>query len=69
MKIKANGISMNYEITGNGKWLTIVHGAGDNLGMWWNQLPVFSVVTACLPMMSGGTGRPRLRQMDTQWTY
>lgn len=42
MKIRANGISMNYEITGNGKWLTLVHGAGDNLGMWWNQVPAFS---------------------------
>ena len=42
MRIKANGISMNYEITGSGKWLTLVHGAGDNLGAWWNQVPVFS---------------------------
>ena len=42
MNIKANGISINYEVTGSGKWLTLVHGAGDNLGMWWNQVPVFS---------------------------
>lgn len=42
MKIKANGISQNYEINGSGKWLTMVHGAGDNLGMWWNQVPIFS---------------------------
>jgi 3-oxoadipate enol-lactonase len=42
MRIKANGISINYEITGDGKWLTLVHGAGDNLGMWWNQVPAFS---------------------------
>jgi len=42
MKIQANGISMNYEITGDGKWLTLVHGAGDNLEAWWNQVPVFS---------------------------
>ena len=42
MKIKANGISMNYEITGSGKCFTLVHGAGDNLGMWWNQVPIFS---------------------------
>ena len=42
MRIKANGISINYEITGSGKWLTLVHGAGDNLGSWWNQVPVFS---------------------------
>ena len=42
MKIEANGISMNYEITGNGKWLTLIHGSGDNLGAWWNQIPAFS---------------------------
>lgn len=42
MKIKANGISINYEITGSGKFLTLIHGAGDNLEMWWNQLPAFS---------------------------
>jgi 3-oxoadipate enol-lactonase len=42
VKIKANGISMNYEVTGSGKWLTLVHGAGDNLGAWWNQVPAFS---------------------------
>jgi pimeloyl-ACP methyl ester carboxylesterase len=42
VKIVANGISQNYEITGNGKWLTLIHGAGDNLDMWWNQVPAFS---------------------------
>jgi len=42
MKIQANGISMNYEITGSGKWLTLIHGAGDNLEAWWNQVPVFA---------------------------
>jgi 3-oxoadipate enol-lactonase len=42
MKIRANGISMNYEINGTGKWLTLIHGAGDNIGMWWNQTPAFS---------------------------
>jgi len=42
MKIKANGISMNCRITGQGKWLTLIHGAGDNLEAWWLQVPVFS---------------------------
>lgn len=42
MKIVANGISQNYEITGNGNCLTLIHGAGDNLDMWWNQIPSFS---------------------------
>jgi 3-oxoadipate enol-lactonase len=42
MKIKANKISMNYEVAGEGRWLTLIHGAGDNLGAWWNQVPALS---------------------------
>lgn len=42
MKIRANGIMMNYELTGTGECLVLVHGAGDNLGMWYGQVPVFS---------------------------
>ncbi len=42
MKIKANGISMNYEIEGKGENLVLIHGAGENLNMWYHQLPVFS---------------------------
>lgn len=42
MKIKANGIEMNYEIKGQGKDLVFIHGAGDNLKMWYHQVPVFS---------------------------
>jgi len=42
MKIKANGISMNYEIKGKGANLVLIHGAGDNLNMWYHQLPLFS---------------------------
>jgi 3-oxoadipate enol-lactonase len=42
MKTKANGITMNYQIKGKGSNLVLVHGAGDNLKMWYNQVPVFS---------------------------
>jgi pimeloyl-ACP methyl ester carboxylesterase len=42
MKIMANGISMNYELVGSGKCLTLIHGSGDNLNAWYNQVPVFS---------------------------
>ena len=42
MKIIANGISMNYELIGSGKCLTLIHGAGDNLNAWFNQVPAFS---------------------------
>jgi len=42
MEIKANNISINYELSGNGKSLTLIHGAGSNLNMWYKQVPVFS---------------------------
>lgn len=42
MKIEANGIVMNYELAGEGQCLVLIHGAGDNLKMWYNQVPVFS---------------------------
>jgi pimeloyl-ACP methyl ester carboxylesterase len=42
MKIKANGIEMNYELTGKGKNLVLIHGFTDNLNMWYNQVPEFS---------------------------
>ena len=42
MKITANGITVNYAVAGEGDWLVLIHGAGDNLGIWYNQVPVFS---------------------------
>ena len=39
MKIHANGIKMNYELTGEGKCVALIHGFGDNLQMWYNQVP------------------------------
>lgn len=42
MKTFVNGITINYEIHGNGQWLTLVHGAIDNLNVWYNQIPAFS---------------------------
>ena len=42
MKIEAGGIRTNYELTGKGAALVLIHGFTDNLGMWFNQVPVFS---------------------------
>lgn len=42
MKINANGITINCEIAGKGENLVLIHGAGDNLSMWYHQTPVFS---------------------------
>lgn len=42
MRVRANGIAMNYELAGQGECLALVHGAGDNLHMWYEQVPVLS---------------------------
>ena len=42
MKIKVGGIEMNYELTGKGPCLVLIHGFSDNLTMWYNQVPAFS---------------------------
>jgi 3-oxoadipate enol-lactonase len=42
MKTHANGINMNCELTGEDKCVALVHGFGDNLQMWYNQVPDFS---------------------------
>lgn len=42
MIVKANNININYEVKGNGENLVLIHGAGDNLNMWYNQILVFS---------------------------
>jgi len=42
MKLEAGGVDLNYELSGEGASLTLVHGFTDNLNMWYNQVPVFS---------------------------
>ncbi|MBN2108225.1 MAG: alpha/beta hydrolase [Deltaproteobacteria bacterium] len=42
MKIKANGILINYSSAGEGEPLILIHGACDNLTMWDSLVPAFS---------------------------
>lgn len=42
MKVKAGGINMNYELSGEGACLVLIHGFSDNLTMWYNQVPEFT---------------------------
>jgi 3-oxoadipate enol-lactonase len=61
MKAKINGISVNYQITGKGNNLVLIHGAGDNLEMWYNQIQVFATsyrVISYDVRGSGGTESP-----------
>ncbi len=38
MKIKVNGINVNYEIAGDGPWVTLSHSLACNLDMWDEQM-------------------------------
>ena len=42
MKTEANEISMEYELSGSGRYFTLIHGAGENRNVWYNQVPAFS---------------------------
>lgn len=42
MKIRANNIEMNYELSGEGECLILIHGFSDNLNMWYNQAHEFT---------------------------
>ncbi|MFC2033917.1 alpha/beta fold hydrolase [Chloroflexota bacterium] len=64
MKIEANGISINYELTGNGQYLTLIHGAGDNLNAWYNQVPVFSQHYKVLTYDVQGHGQTQLSDKE-----
>jgi len=57
MKIKTNGIEMNYELSGKGKTLVMIHGFTDNLNMWYNQVPEFSKQYQVLTYDVRGFGR------------
>jgi len=42
MKAQLNGISTNYESTGQGQVLILIHGACDNLTMWRDHMSVYA---------------------------
>jgi 3-oxoadipate enol-lactonase len=60
IKIKANQILINYELTGTGKCLTMLHGLGDNLNVWYNQVPVFSKYYQVITYDARGHGQTEL---------
>lgn len=57
MKACVNGISVNYQITGKGNNLVLIHGAGDNLEMWYNQVQVFATSYRVISYDVRGSGK------------
>ena len=57
MKVRANGIDVNCEVSGEGRCLVLIHGFTDNLNIWFNQVPVFSKQHKVLTVDVRGFGR------------
>ncbi len=64
MKIVANDVSMHYEVAGEGDWLVLIHGAGDNLQTWYNQVPAFSRHYRVLTYDTRGHGQTDVGDSD-----
>jgi pimeloyl-ACP methyl ester carboxylesterase len=64
MRVRANGIVMNYEVAGQGECLALVHGAGDSLHMWYEQVPVLSRRFRVLTYDVRGFGETELPESD-----
>ena len=69
MKAKVNDIMINYELIGEGPCVVLIHGFGDNLNMWYNQIPEFSKYYKVLTYDVRGFGQTqkgkRSYSMDT----
>jgi 3-oxoadipate enol-lactonase len=62
MKIEAGGIEINYELSGQGDPLVLIHGFSDNLAMWFNQVPAFSGRYKVLTYDVRGHGKTETRE-------
>lgn len=57
MKMKANGIEINYEIAGEGPWITLSHSLACNLHMWDDQMAVLTKQYKVLRFDTRGHGQ------------
>jgi pimeloyl-ACP methyl ester carboxylesterase len=55
---------VNYELAGQGDCLVLIHGAGDNLQMWYGQAPVFSRQHRVLTYDVRGFGETELSESE-----
>jgi 3-oxoadipate enol-lactonase len=64
MIVKTNDISINCEIIGEGENLILIHGAFDNLKMWYHQIPAFSKYYRVITYDVRGHGRTESPESD-----
>jgi len=60
MKIEINRTSINYEVQGSGPWFTLIHGSGNNLDVWVQQVEALSMYFSVLTYDIRGHGQSDL---------
>jgi len=60
MKIEINRTSINYDVQGTGPWLTLIHGSGNNLDVWVQQVEALSMYFSVLTYDIRGHGQSDL---------
>ena len=66
MKVKTNGIEINYEIAGSGPWVTLSHSLACNLHMWDEQMDALTEKIQGAPVRHA---RPRREQRAADVEY
>lgn len=56
MKLVANGITIGYDLQGEGPVVTLIHALGLDRGMWWQQVPVLAAEQRALAYDVRGHG-------------
>ena len=56
-RFEHDGVSLYYEVHGDGPWLVFAHGAGGNALSWWQQVPTFARRFRCVVYDQRGWGR------------
>ncbi len=64
MIVNTNGILTHYEITGEGEDFIFIHGAIDNLQMWYHQIPTFSKYYRVIAYDVRGHGKTESTKAD-----
>ena len=64
MKVKTNGIEINYEVEGNGPWITLSHSLACNLHMWDEQMDLLTKRFKVLRFDTRGHGQSTAPEGD-----
>src|SRR5262245_19557871 len=56
-RLELDGVSLYYEVHGEGPCIAFAHGAGGNALSWWQQVPAFAPRHRCIVFDQRGWGR------------